>query len=79
MDFKTAFGSRLRDLRIQAGLTQEQLAEAVRLSPGTISNIERGRYSPNLNRLPPLARGVNREVYELFKFDGPPGWRMADE
>ena len=36
------FGPFLRDLRTRRGLTQEQVAEAVGLEPGTISRIERG-------------------------------------
>lgn len=37
-----ASGKRLKALRKQAGKTQEQVAEAVGLEPGTISRIERG-------------------------------------
>ena len=37
-----ASGKRLKKLRKQAGKTQEQIAEAVGLEPGTISRIERG-------------------------------------
>jgi DNA-binding XRE family transcriptional regulator len=37
-----ASGKRLKELRKQAGKTQEQVAEAVGLEPGTISRIERG-------------------------------------
>ena len=36
------FGGLLRQLRADAGLTQEELAEASRLSPRTISDLERG-------------------------------------
>ena len=37
-----ASGKRLKTLRKQAKKTQEQVAEAVGLEPGTISRIERG-------------------------------------
>src|ERR1700726_282253 len=37
-----AFGELLRDLRGSAGLSQEELAERARLSPGAISALERG-------------------------------------
>ena len=37
-----ASGKRLKTLRKQAEKTQEQVAEAVGLEPGTISRIERG-------------------------------------
>jgi predicted ATPase/DNA-binding XRE family transcriptional regulator len=36
------FGGLLRQLRADAGLTQEELAEAARLSPRTVSDLERG-------------------------------------
>ena len=36
------FGELLRDLRATAGLSQEELAERARLSPGAISALERG-------------------------------------
>jgi transcriptional regulator with XRE-family HTH domain len=36
------FGDLLRQLRIRAGMTQEQLAEAAGLSPRSISDLERG-------------------------------------
>jgi transcriptional regulator with XRE-family HTH domain len=36
------FADVLRRLRADAGLTQEELAEAARLSPGTVSDLERG-------------------------------------
>ena len=38
----TDFGGLLRKLRADAGLTQEELAEAARLSPRTVSDLERG-------------------------------------
>ncbi len=37
-----SFGGLLRQLRTQAGLTQEELAEAARLSPRSVSDLERG-------------------------------------
>ena len=36
------FGQLLRQLRVEAGLTQEELAEAAKLSPRSISDLERG-------------------------------------
>lgn len=42
------FGARVRKLRIEAGLTQEQLAERAELHPTFISNLERGYRVPTL-------------------------------
>ena len=36
------FGELLRRLRVEARLTQEELAEAARLSPRSVSDLERG-------------------------------------
>ena len=36
------FGGLLRQLRADAGLTQEELAEAASLSPRSVSDLERG-------------------------------------
>ena len=46
-----ASGKRLKELRKQAGKTQEQVAEAVGLEPGTISRIERGAKGMSIDSL----------------------------
>ena len=46
-----ASGKRLKELRKQAGKTQEQEAEAVGLEPGTISRIERGAKGMSIDSL----------------------------
>lgn len=68
MRMQRLFGQRLRYLRRRAGLTQEQLAEAVCLSPVSISNIERGIYAPAFRRLYDLAKALRVDVHELFVF-----------
>ena len=40
--------TRVRELRTAAGMTQQQLAEAVRVSSRTLISIEKGQYSPSL-------------------------------
>lgn len=40
--------TRVRDLRTQAGLTQQQLADLVHVSSRTIISIEKGQYNPSL-------------------------------
>lgn len=46
-----ASGKRLKTLRKQAEKTQEQVAEAVGLEPGTISRIERGMKGMSIDSL----------------------------
>lgn len=52
------FGQRLRELRIEAGLTQEEVAERVKLKRTSITNIERGRQHIALHQLYLLASAV---------------------
>lgn len=42
-DERKLIGARLRDVRIQRGLSQEELASAAGLSSGHISDMERGK------------------------------------
>lgn len=42
-DIRKIFGNSVTDLRTQKGLTQEQLAELLELSPHTVTRIETGK------------------------------------
>lgn len=46
----------LETLRTEAGLTQAALAKAAGISQGTISQLERGTYAPNLTLAQRLAQ-----------------------
>ena len=48
-------GELLAELRQDHGLTQDQLAEIISVSPGTISNYEDGRHLPDLDKLKMIA------------------------
>ena len=65
---KTWFGNKLKSLRTQKGLTQEQLADATELSIESISNIERDIFGPRFNNLEKIAAALNVEVVRLFEF-----------
>lgn len=60
-----AFGQRVRDVRLAAGLTQEALAEAAGLHPTFISNVERGYRVPTLPTLFRLAAGLGTTASAL--------------
>jgi len=53
-----AFGDRVRAARQEAGLSQEALAEAARLHPTFVSNIERGYRVPSVPTLLRLATAL---------------------
>lgn len=68
MDIKRAVGKRIKVVRQQSGLTQDQLAEQVELSPKYISGIERGVENPTMDILIRLAKALEVEPYDLFLF-----------
>ena len=62
-------GQRIRDIRIAAGLTIEQLAETSKLgSKGHLSNMERGLVRPNIQTLKLIANGLGVLPLDLMTF-----------
>jgi transcriptional regulator with XRE-family HTH domain len=66
---KVQFGTRLKLLRVERGITQEQLADATDLTIESISNIERGIFGPRFDNLEKIAAALELEVQQLFQFD----------
>jgi putative transcriptional regulator len=60
--------NRIRELRVAAGLRQEDLAKMVGVSRQTIISVENGRYNPSLELAWKLSRALNRSIEELFSF-----------
>ncbi len=60
--------NRVKDLRVAAGLRQEDLAASTGVSRQTIISIERGRYNPSLELAWKLARMLGVTIEELFCF-----------
>ena len=60
-----AVKTRVRELRQAAGLTQQQLADLVRVSSRTIISIEKEQYSPSLMLAYRLALVFGVSVEEL--------------
>lgn len=55
-------GEQLKDERLRAGLTQEQLADRVGTKKSFISRVERGHADIQLSTLVKLFRGLGRQV-----------------
>ena len=66
-----AFGIRIKAIRPQRGLSQEQLGLIAELDRTYISGIERGLRNVSLINLERLAVALNTEPAELLKFDEP--------
>lgn len=58
-------GTRIRAYRKQLGLTQEELAERVDISPPYLGQIENGRRGVNLSNLIALANALNVTLDDL--------------
>lgn len=63
-------GATLQSRRRELGLTQEQLAGAVGVSPPAVSKWETGRSLPDISLLPRLARALRITVDALLSFQG---------
>lgn len=62
--------SSLKDLRVEAGLSQAALASILGVSRQTINAIETSRYDPSLTLAVHIARHFNRAVEEVFYVEG---------
>ena len=64
------FGSTVRELRVAAGLTQMNLAEAADLTHNYVGEIERGEKLVSLETVVRLARAFGLSGAELLKRSG---------
>lgn len=69
MDNKKLLGKRIKELRKEAGLTQEKLAELIDIETTSLSGIESGRHFPSLPTLERIANKLNIEIKALFNFN----------
>jgi transcriptional regulator with XRE-family HTH domain len=63
------FGQRIRHLRTDRGLSQEQLAELTGFHRTYIGMVERGERNISLSNIGVFARTFEMSVSELMKFD----------
>ena len=66
-DILTQFGSRLRELRAKAGLTQETLALNSGLDRSYVGQVERGERNISLENIVRLAFGLGVEPSKLLE------------
>jgi transcriptional regulator with XRE-family HTH domain len=62
-------GARLKSLRLENDLTQEELAARTELSKGFISQLERGLTSPSINTLGDVLEVLGTQLSEFFSND----------
>lgn len=57
---------RMKKARIEAGLSQQQLADAVGATRQTIGLIEAGRYNPSLKLCTAICKTLGQTLNDLF-------------
>ena len=67
MNERAQFADNLRRLRRQAGMSQEELADACGVHRTEVSLLERGGRDPRLTTLVRLARGLNLPTVALLE------------
>lgn len=65
----TDIGERIKELRVRAGLTQEELADRSELSKGFISQLERNLTSPSIATLEDILQCLGVTAAEFFAED----------
>ena len=59
-------GARIRALRIEAGLSQEALADLCKLDRTYVGGIERGQRNPSLRNIQRIAVALDVSIANLF-------------
>jgi transcriptional regulator with XRE-family HTH domain len=62
------FGTRVKNLRVLAGLTQEEFAKVCGLHKNYIGMVERGERNPSLINIEIIANGFEITISELMEF-----------
>lgn len=67
-DFLTLVGARIKQLRVQKGLSQARLAELAELQDSYIGGVERGSRNISLNSLEKIMSALGAAPVEALKF-----------
>ncbi|MBR2256914.1 MAG: helix-turn-helix transcriptional regulator [Blautia sp.] len=68
MDDKLVLRNRLKEIRSDQKLSQQQLAEMVGVSRNTISSIETGQFNPTAKLALVLCVALDKKFEEIFYF-----------
>lgn len=67
-DFYKEFAKRLKQLRLQANISQEELAEKVGVATKTVSYWENAHNPITFSKIPMIANAIGVPIYKLFVF-----------
>jgi transcriptional regulator with XRE-family HTH domain len=74
-----AIGGKIRAFRLEAGLTQERLAERLGITFQQVQKYERGITKVNLSKLQQLAVILNVPVTAFFEEDSHKAYNLSDQ
>ena len=60
---------RMKELRARHDMTQEQLADKVKVRRETIVFLEQGKYNPSLLLAHKIAKALRSKIDEVFEFE----------
>ena len=63
------FGKRVKELRLERGLTQQELAEKIGVSTNYVGMVERAERNTSLLMVFKIAKALDIRTSELFVFD----------
>ena len=67
-DFIKKFGARLKQIRTSKRISQEELANETGFEVSQISRIERGTQNTSISHVSAIAKALDVQPSELFKF-----------
>ncbi len=67
MDILIRYGQAVRKIRLEQGISQEELADRCGLHRTYISDIELGKRNLSLENIERIAMSLNRSLSEFFK------------
>lgn len=66
------FGARIKEIRKERGMTQEDVAKIVNIEPTSYSRFERGERSATLDTIEKIAGALSVGLKDLFEFGALP-------
>jgi len=66
MDVRERVGWNVRRIRVERGMSQDQLAYAADVERAYIGYLERGNRNATIDTIQKVAKGLGRDVSELF-------------
>lgn len=66
MDIKLKVGLKIKSIRKQQNLTQEQISELTGIDRSYISDVERGIRNISIVNLEKIAKALQIQIFELF-------------